>query len=79
MGDPNFEFSVSGYCWLLAVKFYDLYTTTIATMMTPENVLKMASLDKGKAVKRPQAAYGEAFSGAAALGKQATSVFGRRI
>ena len=38
-------------------------------MMTPENMQKMSLLDKGKAVKRLAAAYGEAFSGAAALGK----------
>jgi hypothetical protein len=45
-------------------------------MMSPENVTKMALLDKGQPVKRPAAAYGVAFSGAAALGKPAASVFG---
>jgi hypothetical protein len=45
-------------------------------MLSPENVQKMTLMDKGKPVKRPLAAYGESFSGAAALGKQAASVFG---
>ena len=45
-------------------------------MLSPENVQKMTLMDKGKPVKRPLAAYGESFSGAAALGKQPASVFG---
>jgi hypothetical protein len=46
-------------------------------MMSPENVSKMSALSqKGQPVKRPAAAYGEAFSGIAALGKSAASVFG---